>query len=365
MSKHRHLPFILLFFLTITTSFITYVIASTLAPVSAANQSDPTITFILPDRTETIKLRDLPSSDSPIIIPTMDNTPPRISYDKYHGTISLLSSPQDYVIAQQNFAPDTSITPEYTLRPRFNDQLSEYNHRLNATTRNELVIKLKDGGEYTDLIIPPTLIRQIIMPTSLDTAVPLSVDEPVLLQYVYTDLTPRQKEYLSVGDLVQNTKVALNSRFLTQTTPVVLGVDDGPTSHGELSSRYMEVDLSQQKMYFFIGNQLYKTFDVSTGKEYPTPVGEYHILNKATLAFSGIYNVWMPYWMAFSYAGDVGAYLGVHEIAYARDEFGKNLYRYGDYIGEKMTGGCIALSPGDSKEVYNLSDVGMLLRIVP
>lgn len=345
-------------------SLITYFTASTLGHVSAAKEFDPQVTFVLPDRIETIKLRDLPSSDAPIIIPTMDNTPPRITYDSAHGTVSLLSSPQDYVIAQQNFGSDTIITPSFTMRPRFSDQLVEFNKKLNVVTRSELTIKLKDGSSYTDLTIPPSLIRQIIMPTSLDTSVPLSLDEPVFLKYVYATLTPKRQEYLSVSDLVQNTKNALNSRFLTQTTPVVLGVDDGPTSHGELSSRYVEVDLSQQKMYFFIGNELYKSYEVSTGGEYPTPVGEYHILNKATLAFSGIYNVWMPYWMAFAYAGDVGAYLGVHEIAYARDELGKSLYRYGDYIGEKMTGGCIALSPGDSKEVYDLSDVGMLIRVV-
>lgn len=363
--KHRHAQLLFATILTITISAATYFTASSLDHVNAAIVSDPEVTLILPDRTETIKLRDLPRADSPIVIPTTDNTPPRIAYDANHGTVSLLSSPQDYVIPQQNFGTDTVITPSFTMRPRFSDQLAEYNKKLNVVIRSELIVKLKDGNTFTDLVISPNIIRQIIMPTSLDTTIPLSLDEPVFLQHVYTTLTPKQQEYLSVADLVQNTKIALNSRFVTQTTPVVLGVDDGPTSHGELSSRYIEVDLSQQKMYFFIGNQLHKSYDVSTGGEYPTPVGEYHILNKATLAFSGIYNVWMPYWMAFAYAGDVGAYLGVHEIAYARDELGKSFYRYGDYIGEKMTGGCIALSPGDSKEVYNLSDVGMLIRVVP
>jgi lipoprotein-anchoring transpeptidase ErfK/SrfK len=149
-----------------------------------------------------------------------------------------------------------------------------------------------------------------------------------------------------------------------ESTPQVLGVDDGPSSSGELADRYLEVDLSQQKMYFFIGGKLYKEYQISTGAEYPTPVGEFHILNKAPNAFSSIYNVWMPYWMGFKYANDVGAYLGIHEIAYAVDEKGKRLYHSGNYIGEMMTGGCVAMAPQDSREIYNLSDVGMLVRII-
>jgi lipoprotein-anchoring transpeptidase ErfK/SrfK len=117
-------------------------------------------------------------------------------------------------------------------------------------------------------------------------------------------------------------------------------------------------------MYFFINHNLYKEYRVSTGAEYPTPVGKYHILNKATKAFSNIYNVWMPYWMGFKYASDIGAYLGIHEIAYAVDSKGKPVYRHGYYIGEMMTGGCIAMEPKDSREIYNLSEVGMLLNIV-
>ncbi len=73
----------------------------------------------------------------------------------------------------------------------------------------------------------------------------------------------------------------------------------------------------------------------------------------------------MPYWMGFTYARDVGAYLGIHEIAYAVNDLGKPFYKHGYYIGDMMTGGCIAMEPKDSREIYNLSDIGMLVRIVP
>jgi lipoprotein-anchoring transpeptidase ErfK/SrfK len=137
----------------------------------------------------------------------------------------------------------------------------------------------------------------------------------------------------------------------------VLGVDDGPSSDGKLSAATSK-SIFPTKNVFFIDHALYKEYRVSTGFEYPTPVGEFHILNKAPKAFSEIYNVWMPYWMGFKYARDVGAYLGLHEIAYAVDPKGKPVYRHGYYIGEMMTGGCIAMEPKDSREIYNLSEVG-------
>ncbi|MFH1244146.1 MAG: L,D-transpeptidase [bacterium] len=146
---------------------------------------------------------------------------------------------------------------------------------------------------------------------------------------------------------------------------MVMGVDDGPSSDGSLATRYLEIDLSQQKMYFFINGSRYGEYRISTGVDYPTPPGEFHILNKAPRAFSEIYNVWMPYWMGFTYANKVGAYLGIHEIAYALDSRGKPFYKSGYYIGDKQTGGCIAMEPKDAPEVYNLSEVGMLVRIVP
>lgn len=74
----------------------------------------------------------------------------------------------------------------------------------------------------------------------------------------------------------------------------------------------------------------------------------------------------MPYWMGFTYINKLGASLGLHEIAYAsKDKKGRPIYNHGYYIGDKMTGGCVAMEPKDSKEVYDLSPVGMLVRIVP
>jgi len=149
-----------------------------------------------------------------------------------------------------------------------------------------------------------------------------------------------------------------NEILARQTTdassPVVLGDDDGPNSDGTEAEKYIEVDVSQQKMFLFGNGNLLKSFRVSTGLYYPTPSGKYKIINKSTLGYSGIFDVFMPYWMAFSYAKDLGAYLGIHELPY-RLSGGEKFYRFGNYIGQKKTGGCVALAPGDSREVYDFS----------
>lgn len=333
---------------------------------------DPEVTFELPDVTTTYKIRDLEVKGDTIIIPSHDLGEPSFSYSSDTGIVTLTSSPNDYQISLSslpNFRNTTDVhqtlTPNYTLVPRYKDRIELYNKRLNIVHRSALSITLKDGSHDTELSLPPELLRRIIVPTSLDISVPLGVDEPVLLGYIIPRLTPKQKEYFNLVATTSNVRTALSERLRLQTTPLVLGVDDGPTSKGELAGKYIEVDISQQKLYFFASGSLAKIYTISTGLDYPTPVGEFHIINKAPLAFSGIYNAWMPYWMAFEYAGDVGAYLGFHEKAYTSLVKGKKIYSHDREIGDKLTGGCIALSEKDAKEVYDHSDIGMLVRIVP
>lgn len=334
---------------------------------------NPAITLIFPDQEYVISARDLETNETELIIPTLDSTIPRISYNANLGMLVSIISPQDYVLdfatLRSDFASHSgesplSFAPAYVLRDRSAGSLSTYNLHLNRIYQNPLSISLKDGSSMTELVLDPYFLRSILVPTSTELNVPPGVKRDELVSYITTRLTPKQKQYFNPLVAYQNTKQAINLRFMGEETPVVLGVDDGPSSAGELSARYLEIDLSQQKMYFFIDHALYKEYRVSTGAEYPTPLGEYHILNKAPKAFSDIYNVWMPYWMGFTYARDVGAYLGIHEIAYALNDKGKPFYKHGYYIGDMFTGGCIAMEPKDSREIYNLSDVGMLVRIV-
>lgn len=331
------------------------------------------ITLLLPDQEYVISERDLDSLATELIIPTRDSTSPSFTYDSHAGIIKSTGSPQDYIIEIKDLRLITSkyvdeqtrsIIPNYHLRSRDSQSLEKFNLSLEKIYSTPINILLKDGSNQTNLSLGSDILKSVLVPTSSQVNIPPEIDRGKLISYILGQLTPKQKKYFNSDVTYQGLRRAAHSRFLGSETPVVLGVDDGPNSKGELAGKYLEVDLSQQKMYFFIDHALYKEYKVSTGYDYPTPVGEFHILNKAPKAFSAIYNVWMPYWMGFKYAGDVGAYLGLHEIAYAVNEKGKPVYNHGYYIGDMMTGGCVAMEPKDSREIYNLSDVGMLVRIV-
>jgi len=362
MRFKKFITVITVFVLTILSMFITFsVIAYVNTPKS--------ISLLLPDQKYTIILRDLTNMSEELVVPVIKQVTPLISYNSLDGVLESVIVPEDYYISTSDIkthldAGQLEFVPSYVIKPRFTAQLNDYNIALNRIHRSPLTISLKDGSEMSSLTLDTMLLRTMLKPNSIDLNVPPMIDKESLLAYIKRNLTPKQKKFFSEEVAYQNTQKAINLRFLGEPTPVVLGVDDGPTSYGQLANKYLEVDLSQQKMYFFINNTLYKEYKVSTGAEYPTPVGEYHILNKAPLAYSEIYQVWMPYWMGFKYANDVGAYLGLHEIAHVKDVKGKPIYRYGYYIGDMMTGGCVAMEPKDSREIYNLSDVGMLVRIV-
>jgi len=131
-----------------------------------------------------------------------------------------------------------------------------------------------------------------------------------------------------------------------------------PNTDGSNAKKYIEIDLSQQKMYLFSYGTLQKSYAISSGLDFPTPPGSYAIMNKASNAFSKIYNVYMPWWMGFYMHPELGASLGIHELPYWISPDGKRNQRPSDFIGSPHTGGCIALEVGAAKIVYDFADIG-------
>lgn len=163
---------------------------------------------------------------------------------------------------------------------------------------------------------------------------------------------------------VEQIQSVLTARFQGEPDKIVwLKTSTGPNSKGELAQRYIEVDISQQKLYFFDHGILFKTYNISSGLYYPTPRGHFTLMNKALDAYSDIYNVWMPFWMAFYYGPEVNAYFGIHELPYWYTGDGERKQRPREFLGSPHTGGCISLDIGSAQEVYELSYVGMDLYI--
>jgi len=193
----------------------------------------------------------------------------------------------------------------------------------------------------------------------IDFKVEVIVEKDKLSQYLIEGVGKDVSVFLAKRKI----EVALDRRMNDMIEKiVVLGIDDGPNTDGTEAEKYVEVDLSQQEMYLFSGGKLVDRMSVSTGLYYPTPVGEFKIINKAENAFSSIFGVWMPYWMAFEYSDELKAYLGIHELPY-KVVNGKRFYRFGNYIGEKKTGGCVALPVEKSERVFDFSEVGMKVMV--
>lgn len=229
------------------------------------------------------------------------------------------------------------------------------NKKLKIVHSNPLELVIE--GTNKTITIEPKDIRQMIeiVSTNLLDTVNIEVNK----ENVSKILESKNINIIATDWTVKKLQNSLIKRYEEGViNPVVLGADDGPNTVGNIADKYIEVDLSQQKMYFFENGDLSKSYSVSTGLNYPTPVGSYKIKNKSPIGYSGIFNVWMPWWMAFEYREDIGAYLGIHELPY-RLVNGEKYYRFGNYIGNRKTGGCVALSPGEAKEVYDKSYPGM------
>lgn len=151
----------------------------------------------------------------------------------------------------------------------------------------------------------------------------------------------------------------------TDMDTITLSVNEGPNSPiWEINQhKYMEADLSQQKLFLFENQELIRTLRISSGKYYPTPTGKFKVLNKAVNAYSEIFDVWMPYWMAFGYSSELNAYFGLHELPYWIDPGGTKIQRPREKIGTPSTGGCIALDIGEAKELFDWAENGTPLSI--
>ena len=295
----------------------------------------------------------------------------KFSYDKNNGVFTYSSKErgarldrtdlQSKLVALNSFREKRILINRIPESSYLEKKVQEVNSKLSTLARLPLEIIIEGTNQKIEIGSQDMLSLFDVGYTDNLRAVQFVVDKDSLSRFLAT--TPIRS--ISVDWVSKKIKDTLVQRYNDGViTPMVLGIDTGPNTDGSLARTYIEVDMSQQKLYFFEGGEIFKSYSVSTGLNYATPTGRYKIRNKSPMGFSGIFNVWMPWWMAFDYRNDIGAYLGIHELPYKLIG-GIKIYRFGNYIGTKKTGGCIALSPGDSKEVYDKSFIGMDIVIYP
>ena len=116
----------------------------------------------------------------------------------------------------------------------------------------------------------------------------------------------------------------------------------------------IEIDLKNQRLFYLVNGVRWREFMISSGKpSMPTPTGNFQIRNKAELAWSKNYGLYMPYWL-----GIVGG-IGIHQLPYW-----PNGYREGsDHLGQPVSHGCIRLGIIPAAYLYERVVVGTPVEI--
>lgn len=117
---------------------------------------------------------------------------------------------------------------------------------------------------------------------------------------------------------------------------------------GRFPGRYLDIDLTTQRLCQVEGNAVGDCYIISSGKaSMPTPTGTFSVTSKSPRAFSSKYGLWMPYWQQFN-----GPY-GIHELP--ETDTWKEVP---DHLGTPVSHGCVRLGVGPAASVYNWTSIG-------
>ena len=118
-----------------------------------------------------------------------------------------------------------------------------------------------------------------------------------------------------------------------------------------LTGKYIDISLGYQNMVIFEDGKALDAFLISSGRKgFNTPIGTFKIENKYPRAWSKKYALWMPYWMAFKPAGE----MGIHELP----EWPGGHKEGANHLGTAVSHGCVRLGVGPAKQVYDWAEIG-------
>jgi len=267
--------------------------------------------------------------------------------------------------------PNTPIEP--IILPTKTEEeraIDSFNARVSAMTGNPLYLYVREPlSSSPDITLPPETLAtfitvNLVPPAQLTWDIDGNAIQTYLTQeYGKTGILPSVSA--SPGEVAMDVSALLAARYNgSKETRLIAKSKDVPHTNGEKAPAYIEIDLSAQKLYLFRKGELVKSYRISSGRDFPTPVGQFKILNKSLSAFSWRYNVYMPYWMAFYYHPTLKSYFGIHELPYFFKS-GEIVRRPRINIGTPATGGCVALDIGQAREVYEFADIGTPVFIFP
>jgi len=143
---------------------------------------------------------------------------------------------------------------------------------------------------------------------------------------------------------------------VTKEEPVEIKViPAGTVVPGQFTGKYIDIDLTNQKLCQVDGTTVVACHIISSGKaSMPTPTGTFAIGNKNPRRWSSTYGLWMPYWQEFK----DGIY-GIHELP----EW-PNGYKEGQaHLGIPVSHGCVRLGVGEAQQVFDWTEIGTTVYI--
>lgn len=113
------------------------------------------------------------------------------------------------------------------------------------------------------------------------------------------------------------------------------------------------MDLSEQHLYAYAGEQLVYSFTASSGVAPTyTRAGQFRVQSKVPNAYGSTWDIWMPHWLGIYWAGSTEN--GIHALPILSN--GQTLWA--GYLGRPVSYGCIVLGSLEAELLYNWVDVG-------
>jgi lipoprotein-anchoring transpeptidase ErfK/SrfK len=204
-----------------------------------------------------------------------------------------------------------------------------------ATNENAVVSVLPTNTQFVAPTIPPT-----DLPALVPTEAPTNIPEPTQTSTPEATATPGTM----YAEIVPDTPTP---EYVPPTAAPNAPASPQYASNG--GEHWIDVDLSQQRVYAYEGDTIVNSFIVSTGTwQTPTVTGKFRVwikLRSTTMAGPGYYLTNVPYTMYF-YKG-----YGLH-----------GTYWHNNF-GTPMSHGCVNLTIPDAEWLYNFSVVGTVVNV--
>ena len=158
----------------------------------------------------------------------------------------------------------------------------------------------------------------------------------------------------TVGALATLNRIANPSAIHAGQVLRISGAAPAPSGGG----KRIVINLTQQHLYAYEGNQLVYSFVSSSGRTPSrTRTGEFRVQSKISRAYGSTWNIWMPHWLGIYWAGSMEN--GIHALPILSN--GQTLWA--GYLGRPVSFGCIVLGTYEAELLYSWAAIGTPVSI--